>query len=140
MKRSTEIILYSIFISIFFFSFSAPAQQSCESLKSIKIPHVTITSVEKGNPGYELPGQKALHWVTLSVRRLDSMVMAPAPKFSRQEVPPGNVFLLSDNRLFPYDSRDYGSVPLDSCKETVFFRLVGIKGYLDGETRFTFIQ
>lgn len=64
----------------------------------------------------------------------------PAPSTVSQEVPPGNVFLLSDNRLFPYDSRDYGSVPLDSCKETVFFRLVGIKGYLDGETRFTFIQ
>ncbi len=64
----------------------------------------------------------------------------PAPATVRQEVPPGNVFLLSDNRLFPYDSRDYGSVPRDTCKETVFFRLVGIKGYLDGEARFTFIQ
>ena len=64
----------------------------------------------------------------------------PAPATVSQEVPPGNVFLLSDNRLFPYDSRDYGSVPLDSCKETIFFRLVGRKGYVDGETRFTFIQ
>ncbi|MGD9158388.1 MAG: tannase/feruloyl esterase family alpha/beta hydrolase [Desulfobacteraceae bacterium] len=56
MKRSTGIILSLIFISIFFFSFSAGARQSCKSLKSIKIPHVTITSVEKGKPGYELPG------------------------------------------------------------------------------------
>ncbi len=58
MKRSTGIILHSIFISIFLSAFSASAQESCESLKSIKIPHVTITSVEKGNPGYELPGQE----------------------------------------------------------------------------------
>ncbi len=47
MKRSTGIILYSIFISIFLSAFSASAQESCENLKSIKIPHVTITSVEK---------------------------------------------------------------------------------------------
>lgn len=56
MKRSACIILCSVFIAVFAFSLSAAAQQSCESLKSIKIPHVTITSVEKGSPGYELPG------------------------------------------------------------------------------------
>ncbi|HSW38193.1 MAG TPA: tannase/feruloyl esterase family alpha/beta hydrolase, partial [Acidobacteriota bacterium] len=35
----------------------AAAQQSCESLKSIRIRNVTIASAEKGNPGYELPAQ-----------------------------------------------------------------------------------
>jgi signal peptidase I len=56
------------------------------------------------------------------------------------EVAPGKVFLLSDNRLFPYDSRDYGLVDRASCKESVIFRLVSRKGYKDVESRFTFIR
>jgi signal peptidase I len=55
-------------------------------------------------------------------------------------VPQGKVYLISDNRLFPYDSRDYGPVDRDSCKETVLFRLVGLEGYGDSNTRFTFIR
>lgn len=39
---------------------TAAAQQSCESLKSIKIPNVTITSVTAGSPGFELPAQSGL--------------------------------------------------------------------------------
>ncbi|MGD9160355.1 MAG: tannase/feruloyl esterase family alpha/beta hydrolase, partial [Desulfobacteraceae bacterium] len=57
MKRTISIILCSAFLATFNFTPSASAQQSCESLKSIKIPNVTITSVEKGDPGYELAGQ-----------------------------------------------------------------------------------
>lgn len=56
------------------------------------------------------------------------------------EVEPDKVFLLSDNRLFPYDSRDYGLVERATCKETVLFRLVSRKGYHDVESRFTFIR
>ncbi|MBN2244084.1 MAG: tannase/feruloyl esterase family alpha/beta hydrolase [Acidobacteria bacterium] len=40
-----------------FVSIPAAAQQTCESLKSLEIPNVTITSVTSGGPGYELPGQ-----------------------------------------------------------------------------------
>ncbi len=57
MKHSTSAIFYSVLFSIFIFSTSASAQQSCESLKNIKIRNVTITSAEKGEPGYELPAQ-----------------------------------------------------------------------------------
>lgn len=56
MKRSSGIILISIIFTVLAMSFPAFAEQSCESLKSIKIPNITITSVEKGGPGYELPG------------------------------------------------------------------------------------
>jgi signal peptidase I len=55
-------------------------------------------------------------------------------------VDPGTVFLVSDNRLFPYDSRDFGAVPWKSCAELVFFRLVGKEGYFDTQTRFTYIR
>lgn len=56
------------------------------------------------------------------------------------EVPEGQVFLLSDNRVFPYDSRDFGLVDRDTCKEFVFFRLVSRAGYADVENRFSFIR
>jgi signal peptidase I len=56
------------------------------------------------------------------------------------EVPPGRVFLLSDNRDLPFDSRHYGTVESDSCKETVVFRIVGKDGFKDVENRLTYIR
>jgi signal peptidase I len=57
-----------------------------------------------------------------------------------EAVPPGQVWLVSDNRLFPYDSRDYGPVERASCRETVFFRLVGSGGFFDPTTRNQYIR
>ena len=54
-------------------------------------------------------------------------------------VPTGRVFLVSDNRLFPFDSRDYGPVERSSCKESIFYRLVGREGFFDVGRRFTYI-
>ena len=56
------------------------------------------------------------------------------------EVPPGQIYLLSDNRLFPYDSREFGPVDPRTCTETVFFRLVSRQGFFDGKNRFTFVK
>jgi len=58
MKHSMGLVLPIIFFAIFaFVALPAAAQQSCESLKDIKIPNVTITSATSGGPGYQLPGQ-----------------------------------------------------------------------------------
>ena len=57
MKYLKGSILCAVFLAILIFTLPAAAQQSCESLKSIKIRNVTITSVEKGEPGYELAAQ-----------------------------------------------------------------------------------
>src|SRR4030042_1521514 len=57
MKHTVDSILCAVSLAILMFTLPAAAQQTCESLKSIKIPNVTITSVEKGGPGYELGGQ-----------------------------------------------------------------------------------
>jgi signal peptidase I len=65
---------------------------------------------------------------------------ARAPSDVKQTVPVGYVWLVSDNRLFPYDSRDFGPVPRESCTETVFFRLLGAGGYFDAERRNQFIH
>lgn len=56
------------------------------------------------------------------------------------QVPEGQWFLISDNRLFPYDSRDYGFVDKSTCKEMVVFRLTSLQGWRDNKNRLTFIQ
>ena len=63
-----------------------------------------------------------------------------APLTVEATVPEGKVYLVSDNRQFPYDSRDFGPVERASCKETVVFRLVGAEGFSDPKTRFMFIR
>ena len=62
------------------------------------------------------------------------------PKHIRTTVPEGFVYLVSDNRQFHYDSRNYGSVERDTCREKVFFRLVGPDGFSDPESRLTYIH
>jgi len=62
----------------------------------------------------------------------------PPPRVETQ-VPAGRVFLVSDNRLFPLDSRDFGPVERGSCRESIFYRLVGQDGFFDVSRRFTYI-
>jgi signal peptidase I len=61
------------------------------------------------------------------------------PENREYTVPEDSWFLLSDNRMAPYDSRDYGYVPASSCKERVFARLVSEKGWTDVESRMSYI-
>lgn len=58
----------------------------------------------------------------------------------KRQVSEGNIFLVSDNRAFPMDSRTYGAIPRASCKEQVFFRVFGKKGLGDPVTRFVYIR
>ncbi len=53
---------------------------------------------------------------------------------------PGEVVLVSDNRRFPYDSRDYGPVERATCTDTVFFRLIGAGGFFDASRRFQYVR
>jgi signal peptidase I len=52
----------------------------------------------------------------------------------------GLVFLLSDNRSFHHDSRDFGVVPLASCKARIVFRLWGKEGWANDKTRLSYIR
>jgi signal peptidase I len=61
------------------------------------------------------------------------------PESREYTVPENSWFLLSDNRLAPYDSRDYGYVPVESCKERVVLRLVSGAGWSDVEGRLSYI-
>lgn len=69
---------------------------------------------------------------------LQELARQPLP-VSRQ-VGDGKVFLVSDNRAYPFDSRHYGAVDRARCKETIFFRLVSRDGYPDEKQRFTYIR
>jgi signal peptidase I len=62
------------------------------------------------------------------------------PVVTQRTVGAGNVFLVSDNRAYPYDSRIYGSIDRSLCKESVFFRLVSKRGFMDVESRLTYIH
>jgi feruloyl esterase len=58
MNHSVKPVLFAILISVLALaSIPAMAQQSCDSLKSLKIPNITITSVEAGSPGYQLKAE-----------------------------------------------------------------------------------
>ena len=64
----------------------------------------------------------------------------PQPADAELDVPPGHVFLVSDNRQFPWDSREFGPVPRDTCRETVLFRLLSKDGFFDVSSRFSVIR
>jgi signal peptidase I len=52
----------------------------------------------------------------------------------------GNVFLLSDDRSYHDDSRDFGTVPAATCKHRIFFRLWSNSGFSDDKRRFTYVR
>lgn len=66
-------------------------------------------------------------------------VGAELSQFERQ-VPQGFVWLLSDNRAYPNDSRVYGAVKPETCDSRIIFRIWGTKGFFDSATRFTYIH
>ncbi len=53
---------------------------------------------------------------------------------AKAKVASGHGFLVSDNRYWHLDSRDYGEVPLESCQHIVF-RLWGAAGWFDAHHR-----
>jgi len=59
---------------------------------------------------------------------------------THMEVGEGMVFLLSDDREFHDDSRDYGLLPIDSCKDRIVFRLWGKEAWGDTSRRMMFIH
>jgi signal peptidase I len=62
------------------------------------------------------------------------------PAEVEMDVTEGKLFLLSDNRLHHYDSRDFGLIDQATCKETVVLRLVGKDGWMDSDRRLDYIQ
>jgi signal peptidase I len=69
-----------------------------------------------------------------------TMQGSPYARKGNLEVGEGSVYLVSDDRAFPYDSRIFGLLPLDSCKEQIVFRLVSAEGWADADRRLSYIR
>ena len=55
-------------------------------------------------------------------------------------VGPQMLFLLSDDREFSDDSRDFGTVSRDSCKDRPVFRVVSKGGWSDDVHRLMYLR
>ena len=58
----------------------------------------------------------------------------------KRTIQPGFAFLVSDNRFYPFDSRTYGPVPIETCDARIIFRIWGASGFSDEERRFTWVD
>lgn len=110
-----------------------PAESACNQ------PRVTVEHPRSGEP-IELRCD-----IELLGGRHHERALVPAkaplkPLGGKREVDAGTVFLVSDNRYLPFDSRDFGPLPRASCRETVVFRLVSRFGFSNVATRLSWIQ
>ena len=63
-----------------------------------------------------------------------------APNDVHHTTSSNHYYLLSDNRDFHDDSRDFGDISTELCTQRVFFRLWGKDGWLNSEERLTVIR
>lgn len=105
---------------------------NCAPAKFSEVDPATNAEVEQHCSVEELGGGAHL--------RGEVLAQAVRPPDVQTSVPEGQVWLVSDNRQFPYDSRDFGPVARASCTETVFFRLVGRGGFFDTKSRNQYIR
>jgi signal peptidase I len=103
-------------------------------------PEPTFTEKDPGT-GFEVELSCSIEGLRGSTNyRAEVPTDGTQPPDVKTTVPDNQVWLVSDNRQFPYDSRDYGAVPQETCAETVFFRLVSAKGISDRATRNQYIR
>lgn len=62
------------------------------------------------------------------------------PRVFSKAVPNDQVFLVSDNRVHPFDSRHFGTLDAAACRESVVFRLVSRDGFFDVANRLDYIR
>jgi signal peptidase I len=59
---------------------------------------------------------------------------------AEHKVGAGRVYLVSDNRVYHEDSRDFGAVMANTCTDRVLFRLWGTEGFTGSKRRFEFVR
>ena len=111
-------------------------QSRCEEGSTVEVPHptsgvpvvVSCELVEMGG-GVHKRG---------SVPEADRIPLPPAEESTT--VASNMVYLVSDNRDYHDDSRDFGLLPRASCSERIVFRLWGKGGFKDEGGRLTLIH
>jgi signal peptidase I len=108
--------------------------------------------VERGCPEFEVLHPKTNEPIRQSCRveelehhglysRGGLVAELPAPPSMKSTaITSSQYFLVSDNRQFPLDSRDYGTIESSTCRESIIFRLWGKGGYFQQEGRFEVVQ
>lgn len=102
-------------------------------------PEFEVSHPKTGDPVRQSCGVEDLGG-TLYLRGNFVPELPTVPSMKTTTVVPGEYFLVSDNRQFPFDSRDYGTVEAASCTETVIYRLWGKGGYFDQSRRFELVK
>ncbi len=102
-------------------------------------PEFEVAHPKTGEPVHQACGVEDLGG-TLYLRGNLVSELPAVPSTKTTTVTPGQYFLVSDNRQFPFDSRDYGTVEAASCTETVIYRLWGKGGYFDQSRRFELVK
>jgi signal peptidase I len=106
-------------------------EMACAQEK-IEVPHPTAGStVEIVCDQVEIAGHPHLRGFS---------GQAPVVSPLKKTVGQGMVFLLSDDRSYHDDSRDFGTVPAESCTGRIVFRLWSKEGWKDDKRRMSFVQ
>lgn len=100
---------------------------------------VTVNDPNTGSP-VEMPCSVEELGSVAHKRAFKPLEGMSEPEPLKRTIQNGFVFLVSDNRSQPDDSRMYGAVPIDSCDSRIIFRIWGSKGFADEATRFTWIN
>jgi signal peptidase I len=108
-----------------------PVEQSCLEGRFTTLDPQTRIPVEQ---------RCELEQMGTRLHQRGEITQTPPENVTQPTIEKGRVFLLSDNRQYPYDSRDYGLVERTTCKETIVFRLVSKAGFKDVASRLTFIH
>jgi len=108
-----------------------PIEYNCTEKKLTVISPDTLKPVELACDMEDIAGR--LHMRAHGVPET-------TPRPFQAMVPSGEVFLASDNRVHPFDSRHFGTLPEKGCRESVFFRLVSRDGFFDVEHRLDYIR
>lgn len=111
----------------------ADLETACKEHK-IQVPHPNTEAPVDMHCDIEAVGSSA-HKRAYGASKTHGM-RAPV----KRTVQAGFFFLVSDNRVFPFDSTVYGPVPVETCDARVIFRLWSEKGWNDTESRMEWIN
>jgi signal peptidase I len=76
---------------------------------------------------------------SVTYMRARHMADARATK-TTTDVDTGNVYIMSDDRYYHDDSRDFGALPRTSCTERIIFRFWSKDGWFDESNRLTLVH
>ena len=103
-------------------------------------PHLTIKDPMNGDPLDLVCGLEAFHGIKHDRAGSPKGPRPSSGKLTPYEVPAGKAYIVSDDRAYPLDSREYGPVSRDGCHGAIFFRVSSALGLSDRTRRFEYVH